>query len=115
MEDISDKLPLTMSAEAFLTRFKVTRDALQREVTVLGPKGKLDSTIKKSTSKIAILAYKLQGRMGHYITIKYEKNNDKQFCIYNCAEGQNGPHKEESIDRFVESDNKKILCLITLK
>ncbi|MBO7761910.1 MAG: hypothetical protein J6T24_03855, partial [Clostridia bacterium] len=37
LEDISDKLPLTMSAEAFLTRFKITRDALPKEVTVLDP------------------------------------------------------------------------------
>lgn len=114
MEDISDKLSLTMSAEAFLTRFKVTRDALQREVTVLGPKGKLDSTIKKSTSPIAILAYKPQDGIGHYITIKYEKNDEKPYWIYNY-ESPGEPNKQSSIDRFIESDNKKILCLITLK
>ncbi len=35
--DLRGKVPLTMSPEAFLTRFKATRDALPREVTVLSP------------------------------------------------------------------------------
>ena len=37
LADLRGKVPVTMSAEAFLTRFKVTRDALPKEVTVLDP------------------------------------------------------------------------------
>ena len=37
LPDLSGKVPLTMSGEAFLTRFRVTRDLLPREVTVLDP------------------------------------------------------------------------------
>jgi hypothetical protein len=35
LADLRGKLPVTMSPEAFLERFRITRDALPKEVTVL--------------------------------------------------------------------------------
>ncbi len=37
LDDLRGKVPVTMSPEAFLERFRITRDALPREVTVLDP------------------------------------------------------------------------------
>ena len=42
LADLRGKIPVTMSPEAFLERFRITRDALPKEVTVLEPLGLSD-------------------------------------------------------------------------